>query len=60
MSEEKDIGRIANHYGSLSVKEVDGKYFWGIENWNGTFWEEIPDYLYSALIKFEDETQEEE
>ena len=43
---------IGNYYGGLEVKEEDGKYFWGIENWDGTEFEEIPKYLYDSLIKF--------
>ena len=33
---------IGNYYGGLEVKEEDGKYLWGIENWDGTEFEEIP------------------
>ena len=43
---------IGNHYGGLEVKEEDGKYLWGIENWDGTDFKEIPKYLYDALIKY--------
>lgn len=47
------IGKIGNYYGSLNVKKEDGKYFWSIENYNGFFWEEIPESLYNELIKFQ-------
>lgn len=50
---EKDIGTIGNHYGCLTVKTDGEKFFWGIGNWDGTHWEEIPQYLYDALVKFE-------
>ena len=43
---------IGNYYGGLEVKEEDRKFFWGIENWDGTSYEEIPKYLYDALIKY--------
>jgi len=45
---------IRNYYGGLEIKEEDGKYYWGIENYNGTKYEEIPKYLYDALVKFRD------
>ena len=46
---------IGNYYGGLEVKEEDGKYFWGIENWDGIEFEEIPKYLYDSLIKFSEQ-----
>lgn len=51
---ETSIGEICNYYGGLSVKKEDGKYFWGIENYDGTEWEEITEQLYSNLISFEE------
>ena len=53
MSERTRIGEIGNYYGSLEVFADDNKYYWGIENWSGTNWEEIPESLYLELIKFE-------
>jgi hypothetical protein len=47
------VGGISNYYGGLLIKKDDGKYFWGIENHNGTGWEEIPKKLYDTLISFE-------
>lgn len=48
-----DVGEIGNYYGGLRVKKsVSGQAFWSIENWDGEHWEEIPDYLYNALLKF--------
>ena len=52
---KKYIGSIGNYYGALEVKEEDGKYFWAIADYDGTEWEEIPEYLYAALIKFQDD-----
>ena len=46
---------IGNYYGGLEIKEEDGKYYWGIENYNDTEYEDIPKYLYDALVKFRDE-----
>lgn len=51
----RKIGDICNYYGGLEVKEENGKFFWSIEDWAGYGWEEIPKYLYDALIKYEDE-----
>lgn len=60
MSEERDIGSIGNYYGCLSVKVDDGKFYWGIENWDGTWWEEILKSLYDELIKFEESADQEQ
>ncbi len=48
-----DIGDIGNYYGSLSVKEEGGKYFWSIEDYDGHSWDEIPESLYRALVEYE-------
>ena len=48
------IGTISNYYGGLSAKEVDGKFYWSIENYDGEDWEEIPESLYRELLKFND------
>ena len=53
---EHEIGEICNYYGRLTVRSEDGKYFWGIEDWDGSFdWEEIPKVLYDELMKFEND-----
>ena len=44
-----DIGNIGNYYGGLRIAELDNKYYWGIENYNGTFYEEIEETLYREL-----------
>lgn len=46
------VGDIGNYYGGLEVGTLDGKYYWGISNWSGTFWEEIPESLYNELVRF--------
>lgn len=46
---------IENYYGGLEIKEEDGKYYWAIENYDGTKYKEIPKYLYDSLVKFRDE-----
>lgn len=54
--ELKGIGDICNYYGGLQIVERDGKYWWGIENWDGTELSEIPKYLFDALNKFDSES----
>lgn len=49
------IGNIGNYYGGLVVKEENDKYYWGIEDWDGTYWDEIPKYLYDALLNYQQE-----
>lgn len=51
---ERDVGEIGNYYGGLAVKAENDKFYWGIENWDGTFWEEIPESLFSELNKYQD------
>jgi hypothetical protein len=43
------IGNISNYYGGLMMRESDGNYFWGIEDWNGIQWEPIPFSMYTCL-----------
>lgn len=50
---EKSIGDIGNYYGGLNVRQEGDKYFWGIENWDGTYWDEIPKQLYDTLVSYE-------
>ena len=47
---------IANYVvaGCLSVMKENDKFYWGIENWDGTDWEEITEELYNNLISFEE------
>jgi hypothetical protein len=54
-NEPEQIGKIVNYYGNLYVVHQDKKYYWSIECYNGHLWEEIPEYLYNSLIKFENE-----
>lgn len=52
---EQAIGCICNYYGGLTVKNEDGRFFWAIEDWDGEDWDEIPKYLYEALVKYNNE-----
>ncbi len=56
----REIGEIYNNFGDLEVKQVGAHFFWAITNYNGRpiFWEKIPEYLFSALNRFQDETEQ--
>ena len=59
LAEPKRIGKTGNHYGGVFIKEEDGRFYWGVENWDHALnWEEIPDYLYNALNRYQDELDE--
>lgn len=61
---ETRIGEIGNNYGDLNVfnDKTQDKYYWFINDWET--WdetkEEIPKYLYDALMKFENEREKDE
>lgn len=47
-----DVGGIGNYYGGLMISTDGDKFYWGIENWDGTGWDEIPESLYIHLMEF--------
>lgn len=49
------VGIIGNLYGDLNIKVENGTPYWCIDCVNGYDWEQIPEYLYEALIKFNKE-----
>ena len=53
--EQFKVGKIYNYYGNLNVKVEEGRAYWSIEDYSGFEWQEIPDYLYEALVRFEGE-----
>ena len=57
---ETTIGTIGNYYGGLSVMKNADKFYWGIENYDGTEWEEITEELYNNLISFEEKRSKDE
>lgn len=52
-----EIGNIGNYYGGLEVKEENGKYYWGIGDWDGICWDEIPVWLYNTLVNYKQSTE---
>lgn len=52
---EREIRGCGNYYGGLNIKKKKGKHYWCIEDYSGYHWNEIPKYLYDALIKYNDE-----
>lgn len=50
------INEISNYYGTLKIREEDGKYYWFIEDYDDfrtpAIGKEIPQYLYEALEKY--------
>ena len=47
-----EVKEISNYYGTLEVKAEEGKYYWGILDWNDVIeWSEIPKALYDELCK---------
>jgi hypothetical protein len=49
-----NIGDIGNCYGGLEITENNGRFLWGIEDYDGIAWEEIPRSLFEELRKFEE------
>ena len=43
---------IGNTYGEVSIIEADGKYYLELGDCFDTTPEEIPEYLYTALLKY--------
>lgn len=62
--ETKSIGTVSNFYGGLYVKKINNKYYWDIESYDGVhglkFNEEIPEYLFKALLRFEKQRKNKE
>jgi hypothetical protein len=53
-SDPISVGDIGNYYGGLYIHLIEGKYYWGIVDYDDDFgWEEIPKDLYNALLAYE-------
>ena len=49
------IGRVHNYSGSLFVAESGGVFYWAMKNHDRPTFEEIPEYLFEALNRHQDE-----
>lgn len=54
LKEKEKQFEIGNQYGSLVIKELDNKYYWAIEDFDGVDWREISKSLYDELLKHRD------
>lgn len=52
-----NISHLTGYYGNLQIKQEGGKYYCGIESFDGTNFKEVPEYLYEALYRFEKERE---
>ena len=50
----REIGKVGSHYGGMFICKKDGACFWSIGNYDGYFWEQIPETLFNELNAFED------
>ena len=50
---------ISNYYGGIVAKEEGGKFYWGIEDYSTTEFEEIPESLYRELAKHNEALKDE-
>lgn len=46
------VGGIGNYYGGLNIAEINGKFYWAIEDYSVFDVEEIPQYLFATLSRF--------
>ena len=58
MNREIGVGNIGNYYGGLLIRECEGKFQWGIENYDGVYWETIPESLYKEILAFKESEDE--
>lgn len=47
-----EIKKISNYYGGLLIKKQGEKFYWGIENYDGTNWDEIDEKLFKELLRY--------
>lgn len=45
---------LCSYYGGLFVKEENGKFFWGLESYDGVDFTEIQKELYQALLRHQE------
>lgn len=47
--EQTRVGDIGNRYGGISIRCIDGKPEWAIEDYDGLYWEPCPIPVFLAL-----------
>ncbi len=52
---ERHIGYICHNHGGLVVKQENGELLWGMESYRSTDWDVIPQYLFDALNRYQDD-----
>lgn len=50
-----EVPGIWNDEGGFMLGELDGKYYWQMDGLGSNGWQEIPAYLYHALVRFSQE-----
>ena len=49
------MGDIDVYDGGVNLFSDGGKYYWSIDDRYGQNWKEIPEYLYMAVLKYQEE-----
>jgi len=44
-----EVKGIGNYYGGIEICVYQGKYYWGMQDYNATDWEEIDEEFYLTL-----------
>jgi len=52
-----ELSKLSNYYDNLELKEEDGTYYLGTPSYDRTHWQKIPEYLYLAIVKFENDSE---
>ena len=52
--DEIEVGGICNYYGGLLIMRSKGRFYWAIEDYSNTEFEEIPKSLFNELFKYND------
>ena len=47
------VGLIGNYYGGLELAIDGGRFYWGLRDWDGIDWQEIPESLYESLMEYQ-------
>ena len=50
-----EVPGIWNDEDGFMLGELDGKHYWAMDGYGSNGWQEIPAYLYHALVRFSQE-----